>query len=278
MRFLALTLLAYVLVVLVTPLDWREVFRATLIPALSRDRDYLLNLVAILGTTISPYLFFWQTNQVIEEMIDDGKVTAMQRREVSTVELKWMRTDVISGMLFSNLIMWFIIATAASTFFLHGERKIESALQAARALEPIAGRFAYLVFALGIVGTGLLAVPVLAGSAAYAVAETFNLRKGLYRKLHQAPGFYAVIVLATLVGFLVNLVHINPIKALYYSAVLNGIVAPPLLVMIMLISGNSGIMRDKVNSRLSSVLGWSTTVIMSVATLALLAALWGGGE
>jgi Mn2+/Fe2+ NRAMP family transporter len=189
LRFLTLSLLAYVLVVFVTPLDWREVLQATLVPSFSFHQEYLLNLVAILGTTISPYLFFWQTNQVIEEKIADGKTTPAERREVSQVELKWMRTDVISGMLFSNLIMWFIMATASSTFFLHGVTKIESAVEAARALEPIAGRFAYLVFALGIVGTGFLAVPVLAGSAAYAVAETFNLRKGLYRNCMRRRDF-----------------------------------------------------------------------------------------
>jgi len=273
LRLLTLSLLAYVLVVFVTPLDWRELLRGTLVPSVSFKREYLLNLVAILGTTISPYLFFWQTNQTIEEKIADGKVTPAERREVTHVELKWMRTDVVSGMLLSNLIMWFIMATAASSLFLHGVTKVESALEAARALEPVAGRLSSLVFAAGIVGTGLLAVPILAGSAAYAVAETFELRKGLYRKLHEAPGFYAAVAVATIAGFLMNLAGINPIKALYYSAVLNGVVAPPLLVMIMLISRNPAIMRDKVNSRLSGALGWATTVVMTLATLGLLASL-----
>ncbi|HJV65654.1 MAG TPA: Nramp family divalent metal transporter [Geomonas sp.] len=273
LRYLTLSLLAYVLVFFVTPTDWEQVMRNTLIPSFEFNKDYLLNLVAILGTTISPYLFFWQTNQVVEEEIAEGKVTTSARKGVSKVELKWMRTDVVSGMLFSNVIMWFIIATAASTFFKHGFTKVDSALAAAKMLEPIAGRFASLVFAVGIVGTGLLAVPILAGSAAYAVAETFKMRKGLYRKLHEAPGFYGILTIATLTGFLIDLTGIDPIKALYYAAVLNGLAAPPLLLMIMLISSNSGIMQDKVNTPLSAGLGWTTTVAMTIAALALLASL-----
>jgi NRAMP (natural resistance-associated macrophage protein)-like metal ion transporter len=277
LRFLTLSLLCYVLVFFVTPMDWKQVLRGTLVPSISFDRDYLLGLVAILGTTISPYLFFWQTNLEIEEKIADGQARSLTK-PATPVELKWMRTDVVSGMLFSNVIMWFIIATAGASFFLHGIRKIDSALQAAQMLEPIAGRFSSLVFAMGIVGTGLLAVPILAGSAAYAVAETFSLRKGLYRKLHEAPGFYAVIVCATLAGFLMNLTGIDPIKALYYAAILNGVAAPPLLVMVMLISGSRGIMSDKANSPVSSALGWITTAVMTAAALALLLTLGSGQE
>jgi Mn2+/Fe2+ NRAMP family transporter len=189
-----------------------------------------------------------------------------------------MRTDVISGMLLSNLIMWFIIATAGATFFKHGVTRVDSALQAAKMLEPLAGRFAELLFAVGIVGTGLLALPIFAGSAAYAVAETFRMRKGLYRRMHEAPGFYAIIALATLIGFLMNLFGIDPIKALYFAAVLNGLVAPPLLFMVMLISGSSAIMADKRNAPLSASLGWITTAMMTLAGLALLCSLWSGAS
>lgn len=184
-----------------------------------------------------------------------------------------MRTDVISGMLLSNLVMWFIIATAGSTLFSKGMTDIDSAPKAAEALKPIAGDFAYLLFAAGIIGTGLLAVPILAGSAAYAIAETLKLREGLYLKLRQAPGFYGVILFSTLIGFALNLTGINPIRALYYAAVLNGIIAPPLLVMIMLIGNNQKIMKDKVNGRISSAVGWITAILMAIAAAGLLLSL-----
>jgi Mn2+/Fe2+ NRAMP family transporter len=205
--------------------------------------------------------------------MDEGKVKPRMRKGVSKVELKWMRTDVISGMLFSNLIMWFIIATTASTLFPNGITKIDSASKAAESLEPIAGHFAYLVFASGIIGTGLLAVPILAGSAAYAVAEALRLRGGLYLKLQQAHGFYGVILFSTFIGFTMNLIGINPIRALYYTAVLNGIIAPPLLLIIMLIGNNPKIMKNKVNGRISNLLGWLTTIAMTIAAVALLISL-----
>jgi NRAMP (natural resistance-associated macrophage protein)-like metal ion transporter len=270
LRYLTLSLFAYCFVPVVSPQNWGQALRDTIIPTIRFDKDYLLNLVAILGTTISPYLFFWQASQEIEEQIDEGRTTVGSRKGISKVELKWMRTDVVAGMLLSNVVMWFIIATTASTLFQHGIKNIDSAPKAAEALRPIAGEFAYLLFAVGIIGTGLLAVPILAGSAAYAVAETFKLRKGLYLKLRQAPGFYGVIAFSTLLGFAINLIGINPIQALYYTAVLNGIVAPPLLVIIMLIGKNRSIMKGKINGRVSNTLGWITTIAMSIAAVALL--------
>ncbi len=276
LRYLTLSLFAYFLVPFVSPQNWGQALRDTVIPTLQFDKDYLLNLVAILGTTISPYLFFWQASQEVEEEIDEGKTTVGSRKGVSKVELKWMRTDVVAGMLLSNVVTWFIIATTASTLFQHGIKNIDSAPQAAEALRPIAGDFAYLLFAVGIIGTGLLAVPILAGSAAYAVAETFKLREGLYLKLRQAPGFYGVIAFSTLLGFAMDLIGINPIQALYYTAVLNGIVAPPLLIMIMLIGNNRAIMKSKINGRVSNTLGWITTIAMSIAAVALLLTLGAG--
>ena len=276
LRYLTLSLFAYFLVPFVSPQNWGQTLRDTVIPTLQFDKDYLLNLVAILGTTISPYLFFWQASQEVEEEIDEGKTTVGSRKGVSKVELKWMRTDVVAGMLLSNVVTWFIIATTASTLFQHGIKNIDSAPQAAEALRPIAGDFAYLLFAVGIIGTGLLAVPILAGSAAYAVAETFKLREGLYLKLRQAPGFYGVIAFSTLLGFAMDLIGINPIQALYYTAVLNGIVAPPLLIMIMLIGNNRAIMKSKINGRVSNTLGWITTIAMSIAAVALLLTLGAG--
>ena len=201
-------------------------------------------------------------------MIAEGKTTADSRKGVQKVELKWMRSDVVAGMLLSNLVTWFIIATTAATLFQNGITTIDSAPKAAEALRPIAGDFAYVLFAVGIIGTGMLAVPILAGSAAYAIAETFKFREGLNLKMREAPGFYSVIAGSTILGIAINFVGINPIQALYYTAVLNGIVAPPLLVMIMLISGNRSSMQSKTNGFVSAILGWITTLMMSLAALA----------
>lgn len=270
LRFLTLSLFAYAVVVFVVPQHWEEVLRNTLIPTVRFKQEFLLNLVAVFGTTISPYLFFWQASQEVEEEIARGKTSEAARRGVSKTELKWMRTDVVSGMFFSNIIMWFIIITTGSTLFRSGFRDIDSAPRAAEALRPLAGDFAYLLFAAGIIGTGLLAIPILAGSAAYAVAETFRWREGLYLKFRQAPGFYGIIAVATLIGVAINLTGLNPIRALYYTAVLNGVVAPPLLVMIMLISNNPKIMADRANGRISNFLGWLVTAFMTLAAVALL--------
>ncbi len=278
LRLLTLSLFVYFLVPFVSTMDWGQALRSTVIPSVQLNRDYALNLVAILGTTISPYLFFWQASQEVEEEIKQGKTKPQQRRGVSKVALKWMRTDVTSGMLLSNVVTWFIIATTASTLFRNGVHDIDSATKAAEALKPVAGSAAYFLFAVGIIGTGLLAVPVLAGSGAYAIAEAFKLREGLYLKLKQAPGFYAVIILSFAMGFAMNLIGINPMQALYYTAILNGIVAPPLLVMIMLIGNNRKIMRDKVNGRVSNIIGWIATIFMTAAAIALLVLLAIGGQ
>lgn len=270
LRVLTLSLLTYVLVVFVVSQDWRQALQGTLLPTLQFTRAYMLNLVAVLGTTISPYLFFWQASQEVEEEIDAGRTTLAARQGVSTTELHWMRADVVTGSLFSNLVMWCIMLTTASTLFRHGMHTVDSAPQAAEALAPLAGRFAYALFAAGIVGTGLLAVPILAGSAAYAVAETFWWHEGLSLHVRQAPGFYGAIAFSTAVGAAMNVGGINPMHALYYAAALNGIVAPLLLCMLMLISNNRRIMHEKVNGRLSNTLGWLTTLAMTVAAVALL--------
>ncbi len=270
LRVLTLTLFAYVIGAFFTTQDWGQVLRNTIIPTLHFDRQYLFILVAVLGTTITPYLFFWQANQEVEEEIDEGKVTETQRKGVSKTELKWMRTDVISGSFFSNIVFWFIVITTASALNQSGITNIDSAPKAAEALRPLAGDFAYVLFSVGIIGTGLLAVPILAGSAAYAVSETFKFREGLSLKLREAPAFYGVIALATLIGGAINLIGINPISALYYAAVLNGIVAPLLLFMIMLMSNNRKIMQNQTNGRTSNILGWIATIAMGIAAVALL--------
>ncbi len=270
LRYLTFSVFAYLLVPFVTRVDWGQALRNTLIPTMAWNGDYWMNLVALLGTTISPYLFFWQANQEIEEEIDQGKTTVRARRGTSRRELRRMRTDVLSGMLLSNVVAWFIIVTTASTLFARGITNVDSATKAAEALRPAAGSLAYVLFAAGIIGTGMLAVPILAGAAAYAVAETFNLEEGLSLNWREAPGFYAVIALAVLIGFAMNLIGINPIQALYYTAVLNGVVAPPLLVMIMLIGNNHQAMKGSTNGRVSNVLGWTTTITMTLAAGALI--------
>lgn len=274
LRLLTLSLFAYVLVLLVVPQDWSAVLRGTFLPTLHFSRAYLFNLVAALGTTLSPYIFFWQASQEIEEQVGIGRCAPESGQQVTAGMLRWMRTDVATGMFLSNFFMWCIIVTAASTLHRYQITEIDSAVTAARALEPLAGRFASLVFALGIIGTGLLAVPVLAGSTAYAVAETCKWQRGLYFHLRQAPGFYGVIVVSTLVGAAINLSGLNPIRALYYAAILSGLVAPPLLVLIMLIGNNPIIMRERRNGTLSNVLGWITTLMMSAAMVALVVNLW----
>ncbi len=270
LRFLTLSLFTYVVAVFVVHTDWSQALRDTVIPTLKFDKDYLMNLVAILGTTISPYLFFWQTSQEVEEEVSEGRTSESERYGATKTEVRWMRTDVTTGMLFSQVVMWFIVAATAATLFHGGVHQIDSAAKAAQALKPLAGPLAEVLFALGIIGTGALAVPVMSGSIAYAVGDTFRFTEGLSQKWYQAPLFYGAIVLATVVGAGINLLGINPMSALYYSAVLNGLAAPPLLVMLMLVSNNRRIMKGQVNGTLSNVLGWVTTAFMTIAAVSLI--------
>jgi Mn2+/Fe2+ NRAMP family transporter len=243
-----------------------------LIPTFTFSKDYLLNIVAIFGTTISPYLFFWQASEEVEEEVEKAKLQRMGagHPRVTIFDLKKLRADTIAGMIFSNLIMFFIIITTGATLHQKGIFSISTASEAASALSPIAGEFASLLFALGIIGTGLLAVPILAGSASYAVAETFGWREGLSLKLAKAKGFYGVIIFAVLIGAILNFTGINPISALYYSAVINGIIAPVLIFIILLISNNKEIMGEKVNGLTSNILGFTTAVLMTIFAVALI--------
>ena len=212
--------------------------RGTFIPTLSLDKTFLSTLVAILGTTISPYLFFWQSDQEVEEQIQMGRVTLQSRRGATDTELKYAAWDNNIGMALSNVVMYFIILATAATLFKAGQTNIQSAADAAKALEPLAGPAAKVLLAVGLIGAGFLAVPILTGSAAYAVAETFGWKFGLNRKPGRARPFYGVIVVASLVGMLINFLGINPIDALFWTAVLNGLLAPPLLVLIMLVANS----------------------------------------
>ena len=266
LKWLALILLSYVFSALTVNLDWKELLQKAIIPSIVLSKDQIFLITAVLGTTISPYLFFWQTSQEVEEQILGGKTTLKLRREETTPqEVKNMRIDVWSGMFLSNLVMFFIIAAAGATLFAAGITNITSAAQAAEALRPIAGNRAYILFALGVIGTGMLAVPILAGSASYALSESFGWKYGLYRKLKEANSFYGVIIISTVIGLLINLLGFDPIKALIYSAVVNGLIAPVVLILIVLMSSNHKLMGRWVNNKLVMVLGWIIVILMTLA-------------
>lgn len=272
LKYLTFSLFAYIITVFVVKQDWGKIAFSTFIPSFSFSKDYLLNIVAILGTTISPYLFFWQSDEEVEEEIEHHKLRVMGKGipKITNLDIRNMRLDTVVGMFFSNLVMFFIIATTASTLGVHGITNIETAPQAAEALKPLAGNLAYLLFAAGIIGTGLLAVPVLAGSASYAISEALNWKAGLSEKFRQAHGFYGVITIATLIGLLVNFTPIKPFTLLYYTAILNGICAPPLMFLIMRIGNNKQIMGEHTNSQFSNIMGWFIITVMSIAAVALI--------
>jgi NRAMP (natural resistance-associated macrophage protein)-like metal ion transporter len=263
LKWLALVLLAYVASAIMAGLDWGEVLKSAVTPTIQFNKDQLFMICAILGTTISPYLFFWQTSQEVEEQIMQGKTTLRQRRTAtSKEEIKSMRIDVWTGMLLSNLVMFFIIAACGALLFKNGITNIETTAQAAQALRPFAGDATYFLFALGIVGTGLLAIPVLAGSSSYAIAESFRWREGLYRNLRQAYAFYGIIIISMLVGLGLNFVGIDPFKALIYAAVANGLVAPIILFFIVKMSSDKKIMGRWVNRKHTTLIGWIVTIMM----------------
>jgi NRAMP (natural resistance-associated macrophage protein)-like metal ion transporter len=270
-KWLTLALFAYIGAAYFAHPDWGAVLRGTLLPTLRLDATFVMAVVAILGTTISPYLFFWQASEEVEEEISAGRVEEEERRGASDAELRIAAWDVDLGMFFSNVVMYFIILATAATLHAAGQTDIQSAAQAAQALEPLAGRGAEALLALGLIGSGFLAVPILTGAGAYAAAEAWGWRYGLDENPRRAKPFYAVIVGATLVGMLINFVGINPITALYWTAVLNGLLAPPLLVLIMLIANNRAVMGERTNGLGLNILGWLTTAAMGVAALALIA-------
>lgn len=269
LKYLTLSLFAYVFTAIIALHDWRHIVVSTTVPTFAFHKEYIMNIVAILGTTISPYLFFWQADQEVEEEIAHHKLAAAGRPKVAQRDFKDLWIDTGVGMFFSNFVMFCIIVTAASTLRSHGITTIETATQAAEALRPFAGDFAFVVFALGILGTGMLAVPILAGSASYAIAEAFGWRGGLSHKWREAPAFYGVIIAATLVGLIVNFLHIAPFKMLYYTAIVNGLVAPPLLILILCISNNKKIMGKHTNGKTSNILGIFITTIMLAAGISL---------
>lgn len=269
-KWLTLVLFAYVIAAFLSHPNWGNVLRATFIPHLEWSKDYISVLVAILGTTISPYLFFWQAAQEVEEDREHGKTTVAQRKGATNKELRVAKRDVITGMLLSNLVMYFLILTTGATLNAHGHKHIETAKQAAEALRPLAGQGAYWLFTFGIIGTGMLAVPVLAGSCAYAIAEGAKWKDAsLNLQPRLATKFYAVIGVAIAIGLAFDFAGFNAVRMLFWSAVLNGLLAPPLVIMVVLLTGDRKVMGNRVNSRGMKVLGWACAAVMSAAAIAL---------
>jgi NRAMP (natural resistance-associated macrophage protein)-like metal ion transporter len=270
LKWLTAALFAYVAAAFLAHPDWTSALLATVVPRMSFDSASVTTLVGILGTTISPYLFFWQASQEVEEERAQGRRTLAQRRGATEHELGDARLDVTTGMLFSNVAMYFIMLATASTLHRAGLREIESSRQAAEALRPLAGDAAYLLYALGLVGTGLLAVPVLAGSASYAIAELFGWRSGLDLPPRRARRFYLVLAGAIVAGMLLDVFQTNPVRMLFLSALLNGLLAPPLLVLVMLVGNNRTIMGEHTNPFWLNVFGWAAAAVMTLGAIAFL--------
>jgi NRAMP (natural resistance-associated macrophage protein)-like metal ion transporter len=272
LKWLTLALLSYVVLVLTIHIPWREVAARTVSPHFALTAEYLTVIVAVFGTTISPYLFFWQASQEVEELNADPAAGALAHAPEGAAEhLRRIRVDTYLGMAFSNIVAFCIILGAAATLNVAGVADIQTSAQAAGALRPLAGEFSFLLFALGIIGTGMIAVPVLAGSAAYAVAETFEWKRGLDLKLLEAREFYAIIALATLGGVALDFSPIDPIRALFWAAVINGVIAVPIMVVMMLLADDPKVMGDFVVTRRLKALGWLATGTMAAAVVAMIA-------
>ena len=267
LRWMSMFLLAYVAAAVATHPRWPDVLRATLIPHLALDGRFLTILVAVLGTTITPYMWFWQASQEVEERKAIGEHRLWQRRGVSRAELRYAAWDIDVGMIFSNVVMYFIILATATTLHQAHHTDITSAAHAAEALRPFAGSAATWLFGIGLASAGFIAIPVLVGSAAYAVAELFGWRAGLGERPRRAKWFYGVVVVSTAVGMLINFTGINPIDALVWTSVINAFLTPPLLVLIMLASNNRAIMGARVNGALLNSIGWATTAVMTAAVV-----------
>ena len=265
LKWLCLSLLLYIVVPFLVHADWINVMKSTFIPTIHFNKAFFEILVAILGTTISPYLFFWQATMEAEDISHNHKKIIMNKRILDN-----MKMDVDFGMLFSNLVMFFIILTTGAVLYKAGIRQIDTVGQAAKALEPLTGKLAYLLFAVGVVGTGFLAIPVLAGCLSYILAETFNWKQGLDKKFHDAKGFYITLIVSLIVGLSLDFLGISPIKALIYTAILYGLTAPVMIAIIMHICNNKKVMEEYTNKRWSNVLGSLTLLLMSVAAVALI--------
>ena len=264
LKYLCMVLLVYFIVPFLYKQDWMVILKGTFIPTIKFDKNYISILVAILGTTISPYLFFWQATMEVEDR-KNKKILVLNKKI-----MKEMKADVDFGMLFSNLVMFFIILTTGTVLFNGGIHQIDTVEQAAQALKPLAGNFAYLLFAVGVIGTGLLAIPVLSGSLSYIISETFGWEQGLDKKFHEAKAFYLVIVISLILGLLMTKLGISPVKALIYSAILYGLTAPVLIAIILHIANNKKVMGIYTNGKLSNILGFATLILMTFTAVVML--------
>jgi len=274
LKWLCISLFAYWLTAFLVVGDWWEIVKNIFLIRFEMNTPYLMILVAFLGTTISPYLFFWQSSEEVEDEVVAGRKTVVARQGASKSEISQMRFDVWVGMIFSNLTTFFIVVTTAVVLHRYGIYQVNTAAKAATALRPLAGDFAYYLFTFGILGTGLLAIPVLAGSVAYAMAEILNWKEGLSLKWRKAKGFYGIMSIAVLFGVLMNFAGLNPVKALIYSAVLNGLTAPIFIYMIIKTANNKKIMGKFGNTILANIFGWLTFALMTVAGIAFLVSLF----
>lgn len=275
LKYLVLSLFAYVITAIIVGGNAIEIFLATIIPQISFTSDFAVMFVAVIGTTISPYLLFWQTSEEAEEDVSRHKIKEIGRGRpnVTRKEIKLMKKDIWIGLFFSLFIMWSIIVTSAGSLYTNGVNDVQTADQAALALEPLvktfpqAGEIAKVIFALGIIGTGLLAIPVLAASSAFAVCDTFGWKEGLEKKFRQAKSFYLIIVASTLIGVCITFSNINPIQALILAAVINAVVTVPILFLVMRIANDKKILKDRINGRYSNIVGWATFAIMTIAVV-----------
>jgi NRAMP (natural resistance-associated macrophage protein)-like metal ion transporter len=282
LKYLILSLFAYIATAIIFGGNWNQITAATIIPQIELTPAFAMIFVAIFGTTISPYLFFWQASEEAEEDVAKHKIKEIGEGDpkISKKEMRSMRQDTAIGMAFSQLIMWSIMITTAGSLHAHGVTDIQTADQAAKSLEPLvktfpqAGEISKIIFALGIIGTGLLAVPVLAGSSGYALSDAFGWKEGLSKQFKQAKGFYVVIAASTVIGLWINFIHIDPIKALVYTAVINGIIAVPILFAVMKIANDKEMLRGKTNGRASNIIGWLIFAIMGVSVIIMFAT-WG---
>lgn len=268
LKYLTFILFSYVLAAFAVNIDWTGVMVHTLVPSFTFSKEILILICAAIGTTISPYLFFWQSSQEVEDQIlQGGKTEELRRLRVTPEIMKSMKVDVWSGMLVSNLVMFFIIATCAATLYASGITNIATAADAAAALRPLAGDFAFYLFAIGIIGTGLIAIPVLAASASYAISESFGWKTGLNRKLKQASSFYGVIIVAMVLGIGLNFIGLDPIKTLIYSAVFNGVISPIMIFFILRLSASGEVMGVFKNTKTANAVGWIALVLISLSAI-----------
>ena len=265
LKWLCISLLLYVLVPFSVHADWVEVMKSTFIPTIHFNKSFFTIIVAILGTTLSPYLFFWQATMEAEDISHNNKYIVINKRILND-----MKIDIDFGMLFSNLVMFFIIVTTGAVLYKAGIRQIDTVGEAAKAFEPLTGELSYLFFAVGVIGTGFLAIPVLAGSLSYIMAETFNWEQGLDKKFHEAKGFYITLIVALVIGLCLEFIGISPIQALIYTAVLYGLTAPVMIAIVMHICNNKKVMGEHTSKKWSNVLGSITLILMSVAAVALI--------